>query len=214
MRPEAVVVSMHVPCSLFLQIARRCARVAPLCLPVLRPAIHVLLVGQRCCEQGNALAFCPRPTRVGTAQRAATECHGASPGRQSQEDRDDLHVITVPDHAREALDGTVRDVEENCGIASNFCKSRVFGLEGPSPPSIKELGQDVWRGDKPPLQRGAAVLGSPIDHAEYAQAWAEARLREEQQQLQGPHLHWKCWNYPRHPPLWNFPRHPQDFSVH
>ena len=143
------------------------------------------------CEQGNDWAFGPRPIRLGTARRAATDCHGASPGRQSQENRDDLHVITVPDHAREALDGTVREVEENCNIASNFGKSRVFGLEGPSPPSRKELGHDVWRGDKPPLQRGAAVLGS--------------RPPGIQQQLQGPHLHWKRWNYPRHP---------QDFSVH
>ena len=75
-------------------------------------------------------------------------------------------------------------VQENCGIASNLGKTWVFGQEGPPPPGIETLGQDVWQGDKPPHQRGAVVLGSPIGHPEYVRAWAEARLHEEQQLLQ------------------------------
>eukprot|EP00439_Symbiodinium_sp_Y106_P021124 s10692_g2.t1 len=33
--------------------------------------------------------------------------------------------------------------------------------ECPPPPGIAELGDDVWRGDKPSAQRGIVVLGTP-----------------------------------------------------
>ena len=75
-------------------------------------------------------------------------------------------------------------VESRCGIASNLGKTRVIGVEvGPPPPGIAELGEDVWRSDKPPAQRGVVVLGSPVGHPAFVQAWAEERLRTEQQLL-------------------------------
>ena len=120
------------------------------------------------CEQGDALA--PALYALGqhdALQRAARALH---PADSLMAFLDDLYVITVPDRAREALDGTVRAVEENCGIASNLGKTRVFGQEGPPPPGIETLGHDAWRGDKPLHQRGAVVLGSPIGHLEYVQA--------------------------------------------
>ena len=39
---------------------------------------------------------------------------------------------------------------DHCGIGSNLGKTRVMAAkEGPPPPGIAELGDDVWRGDKP-----------------------------------------------------------------
>ncbi|CAE7942855.1 unnamed protein product, partial [Symbiodinium sp. KB8] len=65
---------------------------------------------------------------------------------------DDLYVITSPSRARAAFDET----------ASNFRKPRVIAAAaGPAPPGIAELGDDVWRGDKPDARRGVVVLGSP-----------------------------------------------------
>ena len=94
---------------------------------------------------------------------------------------DDLYVITSPSRARAALDETVRAVEDRCGIASNLRKPRVIAAAaGPAPPGIAELGDDVWRGDKPGAQRGVVVLGSPVSHPAFVQSWAEERLRTEQ----------------------------------
>ena len=75
-------------------------------------------------------------------------------------------------------------VEARCGIASNLGTTRVTAAEaGPAPPGIAELGDDVWRGDKPDAQRGVVVLGSPVGHPAFVQAWAEDRLRAEQELL-------------------------------
>ena len=72
-------------------------------------------------------------------------------------------------------------VEDRCGIASNLGKTRVIAATaGPAPPGIAELGDDVWRGDKPDAQRGVVVLGSPVGHLAFVQGWAEERLRTEQ----------------------------------
>ena len=61
--------------------------------------------------------------------------------------------------------------------------------EGPPPPGIAELGDDVWRGDKPSAQRGIVVLGTPVGHADFVQAWTDARLQEERRLLDElPHL--------------------------
>ena len=200
MRPEAVVVSLDgrsaYDCMSRAAFLSKLHEVAPELLPYARmfygqPSTycwwdneghrHDVRQGEGC-EQGDALA--PALYALGqhdALQRAARALH---PADSLMAFLDDLYVITVPDRAREALDGTVRAVKENCGIASNLGKTRVFGQEGPPPPGIETLGQDVWRGDKPPHQRGAVVLGSPIGHPEYVRAWAEARLHEEQQLLQ------------------------------
>ena len=58
------------------------------------------------------------------------------------------------------------------------------GEAGPPRPRIAELGEDVWRSDKPPAQRGVVVRGSPVGHPAFVQAWAEERLRTEQQLLE------------------------------
>ena len=88
----------------------------------------------------------------------------------------------MPSRAKAVLDATVRAVEDQCGIASNLGKTRVIAAEaGPAPPGIAELGDDVWRGDKPDAQRGVVVLGSPLGHPAFVQAWAEERLRAEQE---------------------------------
>ena len=39
-----------------------------------------------------------------------------------------------------------------------------------APPGISELGAAVWRGDKPPPERGLVVLGTPIGHPEFVRA--------------------------------------------
>ena len=55
--------------------------------------------------------------------------------------------------------------------------------EGPAPPGIAELGDDVWRGDLRSDQRGIVVLGTPVGHPDFIQAWATRRLEDEEQLL-------------------------------
>ena len=131
------------------------------------------------CEQGDALA----PALYALGQHDALQ--QASDARHPDDTLvaflDDLYVITSPSRARAALDETVRAVEDRCGIASNLGKTRVIAATaGPAPPGIAELGDDVWRGDKPDAQRGVVVLGSPVGHPAFVQGWAEERLRTEQ----------------------------------
>ena len=103
---------------------------------------------------------------------------------------DDLYIITSPAGARAALDEVASTVAAHCGIASNLGKTRGMAAEAiPALPGIAELGEEVWRGDKPEAQRGVVVLGTPLGHPAFVQAWAEDRMRLERQLLDHlPHL--------------------------
>ena len=50
------------------------------------------------------------------------------------------------------------------------------------PPGIAELGDDVWRAEKPTTERGVVVLGSPC-HPDFIRSWADERMRTERQLL-------------------------------
>ena len=96
-----------------------------------------------------------------------------------------LYVVTVAARARPALDQVVGTVEADCGIASNLGKTRVLGAaEAGPPPGLEQLGVDVWRGNRPTHERGMVVLGSPVGHPDFVQAWAVARMAEEREFLQ------------------------------
>ena len=65
----------------------------------------------------------------------------------------------------------VHRVEDECCIASNVGKTRVYSLAGgPPPPGVAELGTDVW--------------GTPVGHSEYVRAWATTRAHEERHLLE------------------------------
>ena len=73
-----------------------------------------------------------------------------------------------------------REVETHAGICANLGKTRVFNYEvGPAPPGIADLGPEVWRGSRPPQQRGFVALGTPIGTPEYVRAWGAERLEAE-----------------------------------
>ena len=135
------------------------------------------------CEQGDPLA----PALFALGQHEAL-CQAAA--KLHRDDAllaflDDLYVVTVPELARAALDSTTTTVETHCGIASNLGKTRAFTLgETPPPPGISELGAAVWRGDKPPPERGLVVLSTPIGHPEFVRAWAAERMQEERKLLE------------------------------
>ena len=107
------------------------------------------------CEQGDPLA--PVLYALGqhdALQRAASGLHA---GDTLMAFLDDLFV-TAPSRARTALDAATQAVADHCGIGSNLGKTRAMAAkEGPPPPGIAELGDDVWRGDKPSAQRGIVV---------------------------------------------------------
>ena len=91
----------------------------------------------------------------------------------------------MPDRCRGSLDAVTHSVAEGCGIASNLGKTRAIGaIAGAAPPGVAELGPDVWRGDKPPNQRGMVVLGSPVGHPDFIAAWTAQRMAQEQELLE------------------------------
>ena len=134
------------------------------------------------CEQGDPLA----PALYAIGQHAALLA--AQSRLQADEEvvafLDDLYVLTTLPRARVARDVVAGAVEAGCGIASNHGKTRIFGWSNaPAPPEVADLGPDVWRGDKPPHHRGFVVLGAPIGHPAFIQAWADERLQEERRFL-------------------------------
>ena len=89
-------------------------------------------------------------------------------------------LLPEPSRARAALDLVTREVETHAGISANLGKTRVFNYEaGPAPPGIADLGPEVWRGSRPPQQRGFVALGTPIGTPEYVRAWGAERLEAE-----------------------------------
>ena len=67
-----------------------------------------------------------------------------------------------------------------CRDLPTWEKTRVFNYEGgPAPPGIADLGPEVWRGSRPPQQRGFVALGTPIGTPEYVRAWGAERLEAE-----------------------------------
>ena len=60
----------------------------------------------------------------------------------------------------------------------------IGAIAGAAPPGVSELGPDVWRGDKPPNQRGMVVLGSPVGHPDFMAAWTAQRMAQEQELLE------------------------------
>ena len=101
---------------------------------------------------------------------------------------DDLYVLLPePSRARAALDLVTREVETHAGISANLGKTRVFNYEGgPAPPGIADLGPEVWRGSRPPQQRGFVALGTPIGTPEYVRAWGAERFEAEDTLLREP----------------------------
>ena len=89
---------------------------------------------------------------------------------------DDLYVVTSHERAREVCDVVSGAVQHGAGVSANLGKTRVFhAAGGEAPPGIQELGDEVWRGDKPPVERGFLALGVPIRHKEFIDAQADIR---------------------------------------
>lgn len=127
------------------------------------------------CEQGDALA----PAYYSLAQHAALQTAAAAlaPGEFLAAYLDDVYLVTQPDRARTVLDLTTRAIAEHAGVDANLGKTRVYHRRGgPPPPGVAELGADVWRGDKPPAERGLLALGVPIGSPAYIAAEGESRL--------------------------------------
>ncbi|OLP88553.1 hypothetical protein AK812_SmicGene30090 [Symbiodinium microadriaticum] len=135
------------------------------------------------CEQGDALA--PALFALGQHDALCQAAAALNPDDALMAFLDDLYVVTVPERARAALDSTTGAVGTHCGIAPNLGKTRVYATaEGPPPSGISELGEAVWRGNKPPAERGVIVLGTPIGHPDFVRQWAEERMSEERRFLQ------------------------------
>ena len=94
---------------------------------------------------------------------------------------DDLYVITSSRRAREGLDLVASRVQEHCGIASNVGKTRVYNAGHGAPlPGMHELGDEVWRGNRPSGERGFTALGVPLGHPDYVRERGRRRVRDEQ----------------------------------
>ena len=93
---------------------------------------------------------------------------------------DDVYVICAPENARYSYDLCAEVLEEFCGIKVNLGKlaawSPTFSLP---PPSIADLGVNVWKSNLPMHERGITIVGTPFGCQEYMDNVGLKKLGEE-----------------------------------
>ncbi|CAK0910881.1 unnamed protein product [Prorocentrum cordatum] len=97
---------------------------------------------------------------------------------------DDVYIKTTRARARAAFDTTTGAIHLHANVDCHLGKCRAYSRGGgAAPPGIGELGQDVWRGDRAPPDRGIKILGAPLGTPEFVAAHLESRLQEERRLL-------------------------------
>ena len=92
--------------------------------------------------------------------------------------------MTCTSCSRAQHDAATASVEAHTGIAANLGKTGVFSLSRePAPPGVRDLGNNVWRGDKPLPVRGIVALGSPVGTPQFIEAWGRHRVAKEDELL-------------------------------
>lgn len=135
------------------------------------------------CDQGDALA----PAYFSLAQHGALQAAAdmLEPGEFLAAYLDDVYLVTRPERARTVLDATTHAIAEHAGVAANLGKTRVYHRRGgPPPEGVAALGGEVWRGDKPPEERGLLALGVPIGDPAYVVAAGTVRAEDQDAFLQ------------------------------
>ena len=98
---------------------------------------------------------------------------------------DDVYIVTNRARARLAFNTVTNYIRTIAGVDTNLGKCRVWSKAGGSPPpGIAELGPDVWRGDRPAVENGIVVLGTPLGRPEFVAAHCDQRIAVERELLQ------------------------------
>ena len=129
------------------------------------------------CEQADPLATALLALGQHDALRQADSQVGL--GESLLAFLDDLYVLLPePTRARAPMDLVTGTAEAHTGIAANLGKTRVFNnAGGPPPPGVAALGSEVWRGERPPQERGFVALGTRIGTPEYVRTWGRGKIR-------------------------------------
>ena len=80
---------------------------------------------------------------------------------------DDIFIITSPDRARAAYDIAAEVMPRRTGVQFQSSTRAWCRRPLPAPPGIAELGEDVWRSDRPRDERGLRIVGTPVGSDEY-----------------------------------------------
>ena len=85
---------------------------------------------------------------------------------------DDVFIITSPDRARAAYDTAAEVMPRRTGVQFQPSKTRAWcRCPRPAPQGIAELGENVWRSDRRPDERGLRIVGTPVGSDEFIAAF-------------------------------------------
>ena len=133
-------------------------------------------------EQGDALA--PALFALGIHAALHTAAQRLSDNEYLVAFLDDVYVKTTADRARAAFDIVSQEMHNQAQIDSNLGKCRAYGRAPlPAPAGMAVLGPDVWCSDRPEVERGITILGTPVGSDAYVQAHLQGRLHDQQQLL-------------------------------
>ena len=105
---------------------------------------------------------------------------------------DDLYVVCNREIARKAFDIVTAEVASIAGIRTNLGKLQLYSKAGgPCPPGFEDFQalrgveeQPIWTCDAHEIsKRGIVVLGSPLGTVEFCTAFADKRMKVEQELL-------------------------------
>ena len=71
-------------------------------------------------------------------------------------------------------------VQAQAGVRTHLGKLRAWSVGGgAAPEGIAQLGGDIWTADKPDIENGLKILGSPLGKEEFVKNFSEARVAKE-----------------------------------
>ena len=91
---------------------------------------------------------------------------------------DDIYIICNPERAVEVFDVVAPALEHHAGIRINLGKTKMWNAAGVKPVGVDDLAAKVRVGNGISSKQGMVVLGTPVGHKDFVNAWLDNLTHE------------------------------------